>query len=99
MNISFVLRTDRLCLGLTGLRVVEFQGLVPTFTSALDQMMRERNEDRKRKFGGGRKSGLSNPDEKLFFILMYLKIYPTFDVASFLVGLDRSNCCRQEQVL
>lgn len=99
MTISSALRSDRLCLGLTGLRVQEFHALVPVFSSTLNQVMRERHGEGQRGFGGGRKSGLSRPDEKLFFVLMYLKIYPTFDAISFLVGLDRSNCCRQEHFL
>lgn len=99
MNIELTLRSNRTCLGLTGLRIEEFKSLVPVFSSVFDQMKRERKEDRKRKFGGGQKGGLPTGEEKLFFVLMYLKIYPTFDVASFLVGLNRSNCCRQMQFL
>lgn len=99
MNISSALRTDRLCLGLTGLCVAEFEALVPVFASVLDAVMRERHGESSRQFGAGQKGKLPTVEEKLFFVLMYLKIYPTFDVTSFLVGIDRSNCCRQEQFL
>jgi len=34
---------------------------------------------------------------KLFYSLLYLKIYPTYDVASFIFGVDRSRCCRWTQ--
>lgn len=99
MNISSAFRSNRLCLGLTGLSVTEFQALVSVFASALDQLMREQKPERLRKFGAGQKGGLPTGEQKLFFVLLYLKIYPTFDVASFLVGLDRSNCCRQAHFL
>ena len=46
-----------------------------------------------RKKGGGQKSRLSTPNLKLFFILIYLKCYPTYDVLGILFDLDGGNCC------
>ena len=91
MNISSALKSNRLCAATTGLTIDEFANLVPLFTSVTDVMRRERNPNRTRKFGGGRKSALQTPEEQLFFALFYLKAYPTVDVLSFLVGFDRSN--------
>lgn len=99
MNIQPVLRNNRFCLALTGVTVAEFTDLVPVFTQVLLEMRINRNPDRKRKYGGGRIGGLKTVEEKLFYTLMYLKTYPTFDVASFWVGIDRSNCCRAIQYL
>lgn len=94
MNIKPVLKSNRSCLALTGVNVAEFADLVPVFTQCLMEMRINRNPKRKRKYGGGRIGGLKTIEEKLFYSLMYLKTYPTFDVASFWVGVDRSNCCR-----
>jgi hypothetical protein len=53
-----------------------------------------KKEERKRRLGGGRKHTLSGVVEKLFFILFYLKCYPTFDLAGFIFDVDRSQACR-----
>jgi len=45
---------------------------------------------RKRAVGGGRRHTLKTPTDKLFFILFYLKCYPTFDLAGLLYGVDRA---------
>ena len=94
MNIKPALKSNRSCLALTGISVFEFTDLVPVFTQCLLETRINRNPDRKRKYGGGRTGGLKTTEEKLFYSLMYLKTYPTFDVASFWVGINRSNCCR-----
>jgi hypothetical protein len=41
--------------------------------------------------GGGRKAQLQTSREKLFFILLYFKCYPTFDLAGILFNFDRSQ--------
>lgn len=84
---------------MTGLTIGEFANLVPLFASVTNEMRRERNPKRKRKFGAGHPSALRTPEEQLFFALFYLKSYPTVDVLSFLVGFDRSNACRNAQFL
>lgn len=88
-----------MCAATTGLTIIEFTSLIPVFTSTLNTALRNRNPDRMRMFGGGRKSALRTPEEKLFFALLYLKSYPTIDVLSFLAGFDRSNACRNVQFL
>jgi hypothetical protein len=35
-----------------------------------------------------RKGAIGNTKSKLFFILFYLKVYPTFDLAGFVFGTD-----------
>lgn len=44
--------------------------------------------------GGGRKGSLRTSKDKLFFILVYLKCYPTVDVIGFLFDMDGSNADR-----
>jgi hypothetical protein len=93
MQIAAALRTDRMCKALTGLKVSEFEALIEDFTWNYQEYEAKRKKKRQRKLGGGRGSYIETTREKLFYILMYMKTYPTFDVASFYVGFARSNAC------
>lgn len=93
MNYTAALRTDRMCKATTGLTVPEFMNLVEDFTRNYDEYEAKRKKKRKRKLGGGRGSYIESTEEKLFYVLWYMKTYPTFDVASFWVGFHRSNAC------
>jgi hypothetical protein len=93
MYYQAALRTDRMCNALTGLTVDEFTGLVADFTYYYNEHEAKRKKRRQRKLGGGRSSKIESIEEKLFYILWYMKTYPTFDVASFQVGFARSNAC------
>jgi len=95
MNINTALRNDRLSASLTGLTVKEFNQLLILFTPVLIQALKERNPDRIRVFGGGRKGHLVSPADRLFAVLMFLKVYPTYDVGGWLLGgMEKSNLCR-----
>ena len=48
-------------------------------------------KDRKRAFGGGSNGNIKDPRKKLFYILWYLKVYPTFDVAAYVFGSSKSR--------
>jgi len=93
MQITSALRTDRMCKALTGLSAREFLELVPDFEFYYQEMVAKRKKKRLRKIGGGRDSKIETAKEKLFYILWYMKTYPTFDVASFNVGFARSGAC------
>lgn len=93
MYTASALRTDRMCKALTGLRVSEFNNLFIDFEWNYHEFEAKRKKERKRKLGGGRGSKLLTVKDKLFYVLWYLKTYPTFDVASFNVGFARSNAC------
>lgn len=93
MYYKAALRTDRMCKATTGLTASEFTTLVEDFTRNYREYEAKRLKKRRRKLGGGRGSKLETPEEKLFYILWYMKTYPTFDVASFWVGFHRSNAC------
>ena len=93
MYYKAALRTDRMCKATTGLTVAEFTAFVEDFTYYYHEHESKRKKTRERKLGGGRVSKLTTIDEKLFYILWYMKTYPTFDVASFWVGFHRSNAC------
>lgn len=95
MYIQSALHSDRLCASLTGLRVAEFNDLVPQFANNYKEYWIHLRDDRKRKVGAGRKGKLPTIEEKLFASLMYLKVYPTFDVFGFHIGCNRSQAKRR----
>jgi hypothetical protein len=98
MNIQRIAKDPRLCKALTGLSHQEFSDLVPAFEKALYEL-RAQKPKRKRKVGGGRLGKLPTAHAKLFFILFYLKTYPTFDVLGFLTDRERSHCCESVRFL
>lgn len=93
MYYQAALRTDRMCTALTGLKVSEFQGLITDFSFYYHEHEAKRKKRRLRKLGAGRGSKIETIEEKLFYVLWYMKTYPTFDVASFQVGFARSSAC------
>ena len=99
LNIKRALRSDRLMKALTGMTIAEFERLLPTFTAGLKKAQVKAKKERKRAIGGGRRHTLKTPTDKLFFILFYLKCYPTFDLAGLLYGVDRSQAQRWVKTL
>ena len=91
LDVTFALRSDRTMKALTGLTRAEFEALLPAFDQALTQQRLAHRTDRQRKPGAGGKYRLAGPVPKLFFILLYVKCYPTFDVASVLYQVHRSR--------
>jgi len=89
----------------TGVSASEFGELAPKFGQKIEYEKWDRYEqgvkqgDRERMPGGGRKGNLRNTLEKLFFILLYFKCYPTFDLLGLLFDLDSSNVCRNVKKL
>ena len=91
-NLPFIIRNERQFKALTGLPRKIFDTLLQAFEKSLKDVAshrdRKRTTPRQRKSGGGRKGVLSTPEQKLFFILFYLKNYPTFDVLGALFDLS-----------
>jgi len=85
-------------LALTGLTLSEFQRLLPGFARAYERLYLPdetlAGQPRQRFAGGGRKAVLDAPEQKLLFLLVYLKTYPLQAVLSELFGLSqpRVNC-------
>jgi len=77
----------------------EFEVLLPVFTESLMSYRKKLKPHRQRKIGGGRKGDLPTMEDKLAFVLMYLKIYPTYDVMGFLTDRQRTKCCDSIQQL
>jgi hypothetical protein len=97
MNIEKAFGNNRLLKALTGLNKFEFEQLLPQFKDVL--VKASLSKKRQRKVGGGRKGAIGNAKSKLFFILFYLKVYPTFDLAGFIFGTDRTRPCRWYKAL
>jgi len=90
MDIDRVLNNNnRLCRAVLGVRKITFEKLLTTFR----QIIVEEAESKKRKraFGGGSNGNIKDPRKKLFFILWYLKVYPTFDVAAYVFASSKSR--------
>ncbi|ALN99292.1 DDE endonuclease [Leptospira interrogans serovar Hardjo-prajitno] len=51
-------------------------------------------EEIKHNFTKGRKSILQDIEKNLFFILFYLKTYPTYDVLEAVFKMDRTTACK-----
>ena len=91
LDVAFARRNDRTLKALTGLSRAEFDVLLPAFAEALQQQTLTRRSDRQRKPGGGGQYRLASAADKLFFILFYVKCYPTVDVAGVLYLVHRSR--------
>ncbi len=80
-------------LALTGLTLVEFQTLLAAFVGSYerhypaDQTLS--GQPRQRFAGGGRTGVLHAPEQKLLFLLVYLKAYPLQAVMAELFGLSQ----------
>ena len=84
---------------LVGQTKAEFERLLPKFSASLKKTQAEARKERERAVGGGRRHTFETPVDKLFFILFYLKCYPTFDLAGLLYDVDRSQAQRWVKVL
>ena len=87
------IKTDRTIKALIGMSREKFDLLVPHFSSAYQEIQEEQrqNKEIKRLPAGGKKGVFSSHEERLFFVLFYLKTYPTFDVLGFHFGLSAGH--------
>lgn len=92
MNIQRALQEDRLLRAVIGMGKKEFKKLLKEFAPLANRATYKR--DRKRKAGGGRNHTLKTSEEKMFYMLFYMKCYPTFDLAGYFFGVDRSQAKR-----
>jgi hypothetical protein len=78
----------------TSLTVPEFEHLARCFAlewAAVRAAKTAAGTLRQRQPGGGRKGCLVNAEQKLFFILLYYKAYPTQDVMGLLFGITQGQ--------
>lgn len=89
MDIDKVLNNRRLVRAVLGVTKEEFNSLLETFEHIL--LEHKENKKRKRAVGGGANGNIKQPKKKLFFILFYVKTYPTYDVAAFSFASSKSR--------
>jgi hypothetical protein len=94
LNIKKALESVRMMRALTGLDGLAFKKLLITFELVLQKESGKPTKSRKRAPGGGRHHTLDTAQSKLFYILFYMKCYPTFDLAGFFFDVDRSQTNR-----
>jgi hypothetical protein len=103
ISIEKALRLDRRMRALTGLDGPAFLNLEKRFVRVLDEEMAQHTragQPRRRAAGAGPKGALPGVRPKLFFILFYLKAYPTQDVMGWFFGLSQPQvCARVSQLL
>ena len=74
----------------TGLNRSAFESLLASFSVAYQESLLPLMVVRQRGPGGGRKATLMHDRDKLVYVLLYCKCYPTFDLLSVLFNFDRS---------
>ncbi len=74
---------------MTSLNREEFEYLCILFEQAWDEY--KENKGYHDESQSGRKPALKTPDEKLFFILFYIKLYPLQEVIGYLFGISQSQ--------
>ena len=89
MDINKILSNPRRMKAITGLSKEEFLQLLPLFELVLLDSQKSKN--RKRKVGGGRKGNIKSPLQKLFYVLFYVKCYPTNDMSAFIFGSTKTR--------
>jgi hypothetical protein len=90
LNFERIQKDDRQMRAMTGMNLKAFNALVPSFEAAYQESLIQAKPWRMRAIGGGRKPKLRTTEDKLFYILVYSKCYPTFDVMGSMFNFDRS---------
>lgn len=93
---SLKIKDERFLKSFTGLCLKRYQILRSVFEKVVNQYEASKKKPitaRKRKSGGGRKPKLPSIDDKLVFVLHYLKAYPTMDNLGSTFGMSRGSAC------
>lgn len=91
-NKKHIFSQPRVTQAVLGVSQAEFEALLPTFSACLIAHRIELNPNRIRRIGGGRRGDLPTDEDKLLYILLYLKLYPTYDALAVLTNHQRSKC-------
>ncbi len=93
INYSYLSRHTDLFPAAVGVSCSQFESILPKFSKSLRKAEHEKAwcRQRVRNVGGGRKSHLKSDFEKLVFILLYYKTYPTFRLAQIIFEFDKRN--------
>ena len=93
IDYQFLCKNKRVLQGVLGMNQSQFEKLLPEFEVNMAKIQLEKAfaKERKRAPGGGRKSKYFNSPFKLLFLtLFFVRIYPTYDLASFVLGVEKS---------
>lgn len=87
------LNIGRMIKATIGMSREKFDTLVPVFADMYQTIQEERlqRKEIKRLWKSGPKGVLDTPEKRLFFVLYYLKTYPTFDVLGFQFDLSAGH--------
>ena len=88
INPKKLLRRERQLKSVIGMSGKEFKILHEQFKIIYNKS--QQKKPRKRAVGGGRQGVIKDTKSKLLFILMYVKVYPTYDLAGALFGVVAS---------
>ena len=105
IDFETIVRDERQLKAIIWLNIEEFTFLSEMFKEMRDTVRLEKYIERQQKGKiniktyGWKKGRLNTPNKKLFFVLYYLKTYPTFDNLWFMFWLARSTCCEQIHIL
>jgi hypothetical protein len=88
MDINRVLANPRICAATIGMTPASFKALLAQFEQTVISDYYEQKHIRG--YGGGRRGKIRNPLQKLFFMLFYLKCYPTVDTAAYIFASSKS---------
>lgn len=93
MNYQELKDKPRTLQSLTGVNPAEFEALLEPFGKAWDEYVDEtfKQTTRQRAYGAGRKAELEALADKLLFILVYFRLYPTQQVQGYLFGLGQAQ--------
>jgi hypothetical protein len=93
LNQEYLLKHPELFQYVIGVTFEQFRAILPKFSASLRQEEHKRAYSfvRLRDVGGGRKATLKGDCAKLFFILFYYEVYPTFRFAQAMFGFDKRN--------
>lgn len=94
ISLKRAMRDDRSMKALTGMNVKAFSLLLVDFELAYANLIKgeDKGRERVRRQGGGRTGKIKEMEKKLFFVLVYFKCYPTFDLLGVLFDMDRGRC-------
>jgi len=87
-------KEEKVFLSLTGSTFAEFDELLPFFQAAWEDARNasyHQDPSRQRQPGGGQKPALKTHEDRLFFILYYLKTYPLQEVMAFHFDLSQGQ--------
>jgi hypothetical protein len=91
MNLKKALKNDRVIRALIGMKVKAFWKLSEGFYRVVKEVFQS---ERKVNLERGRPWKLRTGEEMLFFILFYMKCYPTFDLVGCIFEISASEACR-----